>query len=53
MQVGRNMMTGCPGIFAGGDMVPAERTVTVAIGHGKKAARHIDAWLRAVSTRRR
>ena len=23
-----------------------ERTVTVAIGHGKKAARHIDAWLR-------
>jgi 2-oxoacid:acceptor oxidoreductase delta subunit (pyruvate/2-ketoisovalerate family) len=38
-------MTGHPGIFAGGDMVPAERTVTVAIGHGKKAARHIDAWL--------
>jgi 2-oxoacid:acceptor oxidoreductase delta subunit (pyruvate/2-ketoisovalerate family) len=27
-------------------MVPSERTVTVAIGHGKKAARHIDAWLR-------
>ena len=26
--------------------VPAERTVTVAVGHGKKAARHIDAWLR-------
>ena len=46
VQVGTNMMTGCPGIFAGGDMVPAERTVTVAIGHGKKAARHIDAWLR-------
>ena len=39
-------MTGYPGIFAGGDMVPSERTVTVAIGHGKKAARHIDAWLR-------
>jgi hypothetical protein len=39
-------MTGYPGIFAGGDMVPAERTVTVAVGHGKKAARHIDAWLR-------
>ena len=46
VQVGPNMMTGCPGIFAGGDMVPAERTVTVAVGHGKKAARHIDAWLR-------
>jgi 2-oxoacid:acceptor oxidoreductase delta subunit (pyruvate/2-ketoisovalerate family) len=44
--VGPNMMSGYPGIFAGGDMVPAERTVTVAVGHGKKAARHIDAWLR-------
>jgi 2-oxoacid:acceptor oxidoreductase delta subunit (pyruvate/2-ketoisovalerate family) len=39
------MMTGHPGLFAGGDMVPAERNVTVAVGHGKKAARHIDAWL--------
>ena len=46
VQVGADMMTGCAGIFAGGDMVPAERTVTVAVGHGKKAARHIDAWLR-------
>jgi 2-oxoacid:acceptor oxidoreductase delta subunit (pyruvate/2-ketoisovalerate family) len=46
VQVGPNMMTGYPGIFAGGDMVPAERTVTVGVGHGKKAARHIDAWLR-------
>ncbi len=40
------MMTGHAGLFAGGDMVPAERNVTVAIGHGKKAARQIDAWLR-------
>ena len=39
------MMTGHPGIFAGGDMVPSERTVTTAIGHGKKAARNIDAYL--------
>jgi len=46
VKVGTNMMTGHPGIFAGGDMVPAERNVTVAIGHGKKAARNIDAWLR-------
>jgi 2-oxoacid:acceptor oxidoreductase delta subunit (pyruvate/2-ketoisovalerate family) len=46
VQVRPDMMTGCAGIFAGGDMVPAERTVTVAVGHGKKAARHIDAWLR-------
>ena len=44
--VGPDMMTGEPGIFAGGDMVPSERTVTVATGHGKKAARFIDGWLR-------
>jgi 2-oxoacid:acceptor oxidoreductase delta subunit (pyruvate/2-ketoisovalerate family) len=46
VNVGPTMMTGHAGVFAGGDMVPAERTVTVAIGHGKKAARNIDAWLR-------
>jgi 2-oxoacid:acceptor oxidoreductase delta subunit (pyruvate/2-ketoisovalerate family) len=46
VRVGANMMTGHLGIFAGGDMVPSERTVTVAVGHGKKAARHIDAWLK-------
>ena len=46
VKVGADMMSGHAGIFAGGDMVPAERTVTVAVGHGKKAARHIDAWLR-------
>ncbi|MGY6216332.1 NAD(P)-binding protein [Methylolobus aquaticus] len=44
--VDARMMTGHAGIFAGGDMVPSERTVTVAVGHGKKAARHIDAYLR-------
>ncbi|KRE96269.1 glutamate synthase [Nocardioides sp. Soil774] len=47
VSVGADMMTGCPGVFAGGDMVPQERSVTVAIGHGKRAARHIDAWLSA------
>jgi NADPH-dependent glutamate synthase beta subunit-like oxidoreductase len=47
VRVGADMMTGVPGIFAGGDMVPAQRTVTVAIGHGKRAAQSIDAWLRA------
>jgi 2-oxoacid:acceptor oxidoreductase delta subunit (pyruvate/2-ketoisovalerate family) len=46
VKVGADMMTGHPGIFAGGDMVPGERTVTVGIGHGKLAARHIDGWLR-------
>src|SRR5665811_643405 len=40
------MMTGCPGVFAGGDMVPSERTVTIGVGHGKRASREIDAWLR-------
>jgi 2-oxoacid:acceptor oxidoreductase delta subunit (pyruvate/2-ketoisovalerate family) len=46
IEVDAGMMTGHPGIFAGGDMAGNERTVTVAIGHGKKAARAIDAWLR-------
>ena len=46
VEVNPAMMTGYPGIFAGGDMVPSERTVTIATGHGKKAARNIDAWLR-------
>jgi formate dehydrogenase (NADP+) beta subunit len=50
--VAPNMMTGHPGIFAGGDMVPSERTVTVAVGHGKKAARHINAWLRGANYER-
>jgi len=45
VQVDAGMMTGHPGIFEGGDMVPGERTVTVGIGHGKLAARNIDAWL--------
>jgi NADPH-dependent glutamate synthase beta subunit-like oxidoreductase len=46
VRVASSLMTGCPGVFAGGDMVPAERTVTVGVGHGKRAAREIDAWLR-------
>jgi 2-oxoacid:acceptor oxidoreductase delta subunit (pyruvate/2-ketoisovalerate family) len=45
VQVDAAMMTGHPGIFAGGDMAGNERTVTVAVGHGKKAARAIDRWL--------
>lgn len=47
-----NMMTGCAGIFAGGDMVPSERSVTIAVGHGKQAARHIDAYLNNTIYRR-
>ena len=50
--VGADLQTGCAGVFAGGDMVPFDRTVTTAVGHGKKAARHIDAWLEGQSPRR-
>lgn len=46
VKVDSNMMTGYPGIFAGGDMVPSERSITVAVGHGKKAARNIDTYLK-------
>jgi formate dehydrogenase beta subunit len=43
------MATGRPGLFAGGDMVPAERSVTYAVGHGATAARQIDAHLRGAT----
>lgn len=49
VQVNSQMMTGHAGVFAGGDMVPAERTITTAVGHGKKAARCVDAFLRGSS----
>ena len=42
-------VTGHPGIFAGGDTAPSERTVTVAIGHGKSGP-HIDAFLRGTGS---
>ncbi len=39
-------MTALDGIFAGGDMLPGEnRSSTIAIGHGKKAARYINSYL--------
>ncbi|MDI9849836.1 NAD(P)-binding protein [Rhodoblastus sp. 17X3] len=47
--VDSNMMTGRPGVFAGGDMAPGQRSVTAAVGHGKKAARAIDAFLRGAA----
>ena len=52
VQVDPAMMTGCPGVFAGGDAVPSARSVTVGIGHGKAAARNIDDWLREAGDRR-
>jgi NADPH-dependent glutamate synthase beta subunit-like oxidoreductase len=45
IQVDEAMRTGAEGIFAGGDMVPSVRTVTTSIGHGKQAARNINAYL--------
>ena len=36
VRVSESLMTGCPGIFAGGDMVPSERTVTSVSGTGKR-----------------
>jgi NADPH-dependent glutamate synthase beta subunit-like oxidoreductase len=53
IQIGRDetvavdagLMTGHAGIFAGGDAIGGLRTMTAAVGHGKKAARSIDAWL--------
>ena len=33
------------GVFAGGDVVAGDRSVTIAIGHGRRAAESIDDWL--------
>jgi formate dehydrogenase beta subunit len=46
IRVDPQLMTGHPGIFAGGDAIGGACTMTAATGHGKKAARAIDAWLR-------
>jgi NADPH-dependent glutamate synthase beta subunit-like oxidoreductase len=46
IRVDATLMTGHAGIFAGGDVIAGERSVTVSVGHGRRAARHIDAWLR-------
>ncbi len=45
VNVGSDLMTGHPGIFAGGDAVGRERSVTTAVGHGARAAGRIDGWL--------
>ena len=45
VQVDRDLMTGRAGIFAGGDATPGERSVTTAVGHGRRAAARIDGWL--------
>lgn len=45
LAVDAQWMTGCAGVFAGGDMVTRERTVTNAVGLGRKAAHAMHAWL--------
>jgi 2-oxoacid:acceptor oxidoreductase delta subunit (pyruvate/2-ketoisovalerate family) len=45
-----SMMASPSGIFAGGDAVPAQRTATVAVGHGKRAAHGIDNFVMGRST---
>jgi NADPH-dependent glutamate synthase beta subunit-like oxidoreductase len=39
------LATGHPGVYAGGDIVDDQHTVTAAIGHGRRAAAAIDAYL--------
>jgi len=47
--VDQNLGTSSPGVFAGGDIVDGEHTVTTAIGHGTRAAKAIDAYLRGAA----
>ena len=43
--VDADQRTGHPGVFAGGDVVGGERTITAAVGEGRRAAAAVDAWL--------
>jgi glutamate synthase (NADPH/NADH) small chain len=47
IEVGENMQTNIPTIFAGGDIVRGGATVILAMGDGRKAAANIDAMLKA------
>jgi NADPH-dependent glutamate synthase beta subunit-like oxidoreductase len=49
IKVDERLMSGHPGIFAGGDVIGGPRTMTAATGHGKKAAHAIDAYLRGAT----
>ncbi|HEX5086382.1 MAG TPA: FAD-dependent oxidoreductase, partial [Nocardioides sp.] len=39
------LATSLPGVFAGGDVINGDRSVTAAIGHGRRIAEGVDAWL--------
>ena len=46
VSIDASRMTGHEGIFAGGDLLPGEnRSSTIAIGHGKKAAKYMNGYL--------
>jgi NADPH-dependent glutamate synthase beta subunit-like oxidoreductase len=49
VEVDERLMTGRAGVFAGGDVTPGQRMAAIAIGHGRRAARCVDGWLRAVA----
>ena len=53
LEVDDGQSTVCPGVFAGGDVVPHEQSVTSAVGQGARAARSIDNWLAGSRGRRR
>jgi NADPH-dependent glutamate synthase beta subunit-like oxidoreductase len=46
VEVDTAMSTAHPGIFAGGDLIGGARTMTTAVGQGKKAACSIDVFLK-------
>jgi NADPH-dependent glutamate synthase beta subunit-like oxidoreductase len=45
VSVDHELATGHPGVYAGGDIIADQHTVTAAIGHGARAAAAIDAYL--------
>jgi len=46
IEVGDNMQSSIPAIFAGGDIVRGGATVILAMGDGRKAAKEMDEYLR-------
>jgi formate dehydrogenase major subunit len=52
VRTGEDGMTSHKGIFAAGDYVNGASTVIQAVGHGRRVARRIDAWLMGRERRR-
>ena len=49
IEVNEDGMTSLPGVFAGGDIVRGAATVILAMGDGKRSAKAIDQYLKAVN----